>query len=299
VFRIDHFVGKESALDLLVFRFDNVILEPIWNRHYIESVQITLAEDFGVGTRGGFYEEVGALRDVVENHLFELAMLVGMEPPAAANAGALRDEKAKFLRAMRAIDPGDVVRGQYSGYRDESGVDPRSDVETYVAMRAWVDNWRWSGVPFYMRAGKKMATTSTQVLVEFCRAPTPLFREPNAKPPHPNHLIFRISPDEGIDLSVQIKGPGDRLVSAPVLLDFSYDQERETVEETAYERLLADALAGDQTLFARADAVMEAWRVVTPLLDAPPSVELYAPGSWGPAAADDLLPEGWHNPGAP
>jgi glucose-6-phosphate 1-dehydrogenase len=294
IFRIDHFVGKEPALDLLVFRFDNVILEPLWNRHYIESVQITLAEDFGVGTRGGFYEEVGALRDVVQNHVFELAMLVGMEPPAAANATALRDEKVKFLRAMRELNPSDIVRGQYAGYRSEPGVDPRSDVDTFIALRAYIDNWRWSGVPFYMRAGKKMATTATKVLVEFCRPPTPLFRDPDAPPPHPNHFSFRISPDEGIGLTVQVKRPGDRLVSAPVKLDFAYDEQRDAVEETPYERLLDEALDGDQTLFARADAIEEAWRVVSPVLERPKPVEGYEPGTWGPPVAEDLVPGGWH-----
>jgi glucose-6-phosphate 1-dehydrogenase len=297
IFRIDHFVGKEPALDLLVFRFDNVILEPLWNRHYIDSVQITLAEDFGVGTRGAFYEEVGALRDVVQNHVFELAMLVGMEPPAAADATALRDEKVKFLRAMRTIDPKDVLRGQYAGYRGEKGVDRRSDVETYVALRAYVDNWRWSGVPFYLRAGKKIATTATQVLVEFSRPPTPLFRDPDAPPPHPNHFAFRVSPDEGISLTVQIKRPGDELVSAPVKLDFAYDSQREAVEETAYERLLDEALDGDQTLFARADAIEEAWRVVAPVLERPSPVEVYEAGTWGPEGAQDVVPGGWHNPG--
>ena len=294
VFRIDHFVGKESALDLMCFRFDNLILEPLWNRHYIESVQITLAENFGVKTRGAFYEEVGALRDVVQNHILELAMLIGMEPPSAADATALRDEKVKFLRAMRPIEPGDVVRGQYAGYRREKGVDPSSEVETYIALRAFVDNWRWSGVPFYMRAGKMMATTATQVLVEFCRPPTPLFRDPASPPPHPNHFLFRVSPNEGIDLTVQVKKPGKEIVSAPVVLDFNYDEQRDAVEETAYERLLDEALEGDQTLFARADAIEEAWRVVTPVLDNPPPVEEYEPGAWGPSAAERVA--GWHNP---
>ena len=297
IFRIDHFVGKESTLDIMCFRFDNVILEPLWNGHYIQSVQITLAEDFGVRSRGAFYEEVGALRDVVQNHLFELAMLIGMEPPAAADATALRDEKVKFLRAMRKIDPRDVVRGQYAGYRSEEGVDASSDVETYIAMRAFVDNWRWSGVPFYLRAGKMLATTATQVLVEFCRPPMPLFRDPSSPPPHPNHFLFRISPDEGIDLTVQVKKPGEEIVSAPVVLDFSYDEGRDAVEETAYERLLDEALEGDQTLFARADAIEEAWRVVMPALERPPRVEAYESGAWGPAGAEDVTD--WHNPGAP
>ncbi len=295
VFRIDHFMGKESVLDLLVFRFDNLILEPMWNRHYISNVQITLAEDFGVFSRGSFYEEVGALRDVVQNHLFELAALVAMEPPAAPHADAIRDEKVKVLRATRSIDPGDVVRGQYAGYRDEKGVSGDSEVETYVAMRMYIDNWRWSGVPFYLRAGKSLATTSTQVLVEFQRPPRPLFRKQDRSLPHPNHFCFRLKPREGLSLAVQIKQPGDELVSAPVELDYAYDEHREALEETAYERLLGDALEGDPTLFARSDAIEEAWRVVDPVLAAPPSVIPYEPGSWGPKDADTLPDEGWHD----
>lgn len=296
VYRIDHFMGKEPVLDLLVFRFDNLILEPLWNRHYIDNVQITLAEDFGVQGRGAFYEEVGALRDVVQNHLLELVALVAMEPPSAPDARALRDEKAKLLRATRSLDPADVVRGQYDGYRDIDGVDPASEVETFVAMRAFIDNWRWSGVPFYLRAGKCLAATSTQVVVEFRRPPTPLFRDPDAAPPHPNHFVFRLKPDEGMSLSVQIKQPGDALVSAPVELDYAYPAQREAVEETAYERLLDEAMKGDPTLFARADAIEEAWRVVMPVVDGPPPVHPYEPGSWGPEAALELVPGGWHRP---
>jgi glucose-6-phosphate 1-dehydrogenase len=295
VFRIDHFLGKESVLDILVFRFDNLILEPLWNRHYINSVQLTLAEDFGVFTRGSFYEQVGALRDVVQNHLFELVTLVSMEPPAAPSADALRDEKVKLLRAMRTIDVSDVVRGQYVGYRNEEGVARDSDVETFVAMRAFIDNWRWAGVPFSIRAGKRLAKTTTHVVVEFKEAPRPLFRNPDQPAPHPNHFCFRLKPDEGLSLSVQIKQPGDELVSAPVELDYTYDEHREALDETAYERLIGDALEGDPTLFARSDAIEEAWRVVTPILEQPPTVIDYEPGSWGPKEADAIPVDGWHD----
>jgi glucose-6-phosphate 1-dehydrogenase len=298
VFRIDHFLGKEELLDLLVLRFANVLFEPVWTRQHVQSVQITMAEDFGVDGRGGFYDEVGALRDVVQNHLLQVLALVGMEPPVDASARALRDEKVKVLRAMRPLDPTEVVRGQFDGYRDEDGVAEDSDVETYVALRAWIDNWRWAGVPFYVRTGKELATTATEVLVEFEPPPRQLFAEHGAPTPHPNHLILRMKPGERWTLGVQIKQPGEELVSRPVELSYTYDEDREGRREGAYERLLGDALDGDQRLFARADGVEEAWRVIQPVLDDPGPVDTYEPGSWGPESADRLIDGdgGWHCP---
>lgn len=298
IFRVDHFMGKEEVLDLLVFRFANIFLAPAWNRNYIDSVQITMAEEIGVEGRGRFYEEVGALRDVVQNHLLELVTLVAMEPPVAADAQALRDEKTKVLRSMPPLDPGEVVRGQYRGYRDETGVDPGSQVETFVALRAEIDSWRWADVPFYIRAGKRLASTATEVLVEFKQPPRLFFARSDAPRPHPNHLVFRMKPGERVSLSVQIKQPGEDLVSRPVDLAYTYDVAREGIRADAYARLLDDALKGDQRLFARADAVEEAWEVIQPVLDAPGPVHTYEPGSWGPAEADSLIGRagGWHCP---
>jgi glucose-6-phosphate 1-dehydrogenase len=301
VFRIDHFLGKEEVLDLLVFRFANTVLAPAWNRHYVASVQITLAEDFGVDGRGGFYEEVGALRDVVQNHLLQVLAMVAMDAPVDASAKALRNEKVRVLSAMPTLDPAAIVRGQYTGYRDEDGVDPDSDVETFVALRAEIDSWQWAGVPFYIRSGKRLAATATEVLVEFKQPPRLFFAGPESAPPHPNHLLFRLKPGERVSVSVQVKQPGDALHSRPIDLVYDYDERTEGARDQAYTRLLDDAMDGDQRLFARADGVEEAWRIIAPALERHSPAVGYEPGSWGPAEADELIAGdgGWHDPQGP
>jgi glucose-6-phosphate 1-dehydrogenase len=307
VFRIDHFLGKEEVLDLLVFRFANLVFEPAWNRHFIDSVQITMAEDFGVDGRGAFYEEVGALRDVVQNHLLQIVALVAMEAPVDTSARALRNEKVKVLSAMPPLDPNAIVRGQFDGYRDEPGVAPDSDVETFVALRAEVNSWRWAGVPFHIRAGKRLATTATEVLVEFKQPPRQFFARRGTDGtdgtsetglPHPNHLRFRLKPGERVLMSVQIKQPGDELHSRPVDLIYDYDERRDGPRDEAYAKLLDSALDGDQRLFASADGVEEAWRIVGPALERRSPVIVYEPGSWGPEEADELIADdgGWHCP---
>lgn len=288
VYRIDHFLGKEAVQNLMVFRFSNTILEPVWNRHYVASVQITLAEEYGIEGRGRFYDDVGAIRDVVQNHLLQMAALLAMEPPVSDHPDALRDERAKVLRAMRVVDPGDLVRGQYSGYLDEPGVAPDSTTETYAAIRLEIDSWRWAGVPWIIRTGKGLARTVTEAAVEFHAPPRPLFASPEEEP-GPNRLIFRTKPDDQIILSMQARVPGAGLVSGPVELHLQHDR---PTGVSAYTRLIGDALRGDQSLFAREDGVMEAWRIVEPLLDAGPPVEVYDRGSWGPKSADRLLDPG-------
>lgn len=298
VLRIDHFLGKEELLDLLVLRFANAIFEPVWRRGHVSSVQITMAEDFGVEGRGGFYEQVGALRDVVQNHLLQVVALVAMEPPVDASARSLRDEKVKVLRSIRALDPDEVVRGQFDGYRDIEGVADDSDTDTFVALRLWIDNWRWAGIPFYIRSGKQMAVTATEILVEFEEPPNPVFRPADDDAHHRNHLILRMKPGERWTLGVQIKQPGEEVTARPVELRYQYDERDEGPREEAYERLLGDAIDGDTRLFARADAVEEAWRIVMPVVEDPPEVHPYDVGSWGPEAARTLIDAdgGWHDP---
>lgn len=293
IFRIDHFLGKEAAMDIVFLRFHNSVFEPLWNRDRIQAVQITLAEDFGVEGRGSFYDSVGALRDVVQNHLLQLLGLFAAEPPSVAGADGLRDKRVEVFRAIPSADPKLYVRGQYDGYRAIEGVEPDSQTETFAALRLEIDNWRWSGVPFFIRAGKALAVRSTEIRAIYKPPPRSAIV---AQAPEPNELILRIDPTAGANLVVQAKEPGaNRTRTVDLSLNFS-EQLGEAPEP--YERLLDDAMKGDASQFTRQENVEQTWRIVQPLLDAPPPVELYRPGSWGPAGADTLLDghPGWRYP---
>jgi glucose-6-phosphate 1-dehydrogenase len=292
IWRIDHFLGKEPVQNLLYFRFANSFLEPIWNSNYVAAVEITLAEDFGIRGRGRFYEEVGAIRDVMQNHMFQVLALLAMDPPVGGDPEAMRDERLRLFKAIRPLEPADVVRGQFRGYREEEGVAPDSRVETFAALRLRIDTWRWANVPFYLRTGKKLPVTATEVLVRLKRPPQVVFDE--IAPEHSNYFRFRLNPNVVISAGARVKVPGESMTGQDIELDAS----RQNCDEMLpYERLLGDAIRGDPSLFARQDSVEAAWRVVDPILGNVTPVHDYDPHTWGPAEAERLIEGGgWHNP---
>jgi glucose-6-phosphate 1-dehydrogenase len=308
IYRIDHYLGKETVQNILIFRFSNGIFEPVWNRRYIDHVQITVAENIGIERRGPYYERAGALRDMIPNHILQLVSLTAMEPPISFQADAVRDEQSKVLHAIQPLSPEDVllraIRGQYGegvvgtdhapGYRGEYMVDPRSTTETFVALKLSVDNWRWADVPFYVRTGKRLPKRVTEIAIQFRRAPLMLFRDTPVEHLTPNQLIMHIQPDEGISLRFGAKIPGAHVRVGPVTMDFQYADYFGTEPSTGYERLLYDCMIGDATLFQRSDMVEAGWSVVEPVLDVwralpPRSFPNYPAGSWGPKEADDLM----------
>ena len=294
IFRIDHFLGKEAIMNILYFRFANSFLEPIWNRDHVESVQITLSETFGVENRGAFYESAGCLRDVIQNHLFQIVALLAMEPPAYRDYAAVRSEKAKVFQALRPVSADDLVRGQYQGYRQEPHVDPQSDVETFCALRLFIDSWRWSGVPWFLRSGKCMAEDVAEVLVQLKAPPQKLFSDSQPVNERANYIRFRISPNSAVALAARVKRSGKEFVGEQREL---YLLDVDPFEEMPYERLLSDAMAGEGALFTSEQAIESAWKVLEPVLNDHHRSLPYEQGTWGPEQADALIADygGWHN----
>lgn len=308
IFRIDHYMGKETVQNMLVFRFGNSLFERLWNRDAVESVEITVAEELGVELRGAFYEETGAIRDILQNHLFQVLAVFAMEPPASFEAEAIRNEKIKVFKATRPLKVDDVVRGQYQagaiagekvdGYMEEPGVAQGSVTETFVAAKLEIDTWRWSGVPFFLRTGKRMPVRDTRVVIRFREVPLHLFADSPGPDPEHNLMVIRIQPDEGISMRFVAKEPGPELTTQQVRMEFSYGTSFKKSPPEAYERLLHDALCADHTLFIREDEVEQCWVIVEPILETPPPLHYYAAGSWGPVESDKLVGgSGWHDPG--